>query len=90
METRIRKLAPLAGDLVSTGGAARALGLTGDKLRRAVQRGIVTPAAVTPGGHRRYPADGIRSLLQGHRDRDEHGAASASVTDLSRRRENTA
>ena len=53
-EQRIREMAPLAGDLVGTGGAARALGLTVDKLLRAVQRGLVTPAAFTPGGHRRF------------------------------------
>jgi DNA-binding transcriptional MerR regulator len=51
---RIRTLAPLPGDLVGTGGAARALGLTADKLRRAVNHGTLTPAAVTPGGHRRF------------------------------------
>jgi excisionase family DNA binding protein len=51
---RIRRLAPLPGDLVGTGGAARVLGLTADKLRRAVHQGTVTPAAVTPGGHRRF------------------------------------
>jgi excisionase family DNA binding protein len=53
-EKRIRELAPLAGELVGTGGAARTLGLTADTLRRAVQRGVVTPAAITPGGHRRF------------------------------------
>ena len=53
-EGGIRKLAPLAGELVGTGSAARALGLTVEKLRRAVSRGSVTPATVTPGGHRRF------------------------------------
>jgi len=51
---RIRRLAPLSGEMVGTGGAARALGLTADKLRRAVHHGTVTPATVTPGGHRRF------------------------------------
>jgi DNA-binding transcriptional MerR regulator len=51
---RISSLVPLAGNLVGTGGAARALGLTADRLRRAVIHGTVTPAAVTPGGHRRF------------------------------------
>ena len=60
-ERRIQELAPLAAELVGTGGAARALGLTADKLRRAVQRGIVTPAAVTPGGHRRFAAEELAS-----------------------------
>lgn len=51
---RIHGLAPLSGELVGTGGAARVLGLTADKLRRAVHHGTVTPATVTPGGHRRF------------------------------------
>ena len=60
-EDRIRKLSPLVGELVGTGGAARALGLTAEKLRRAVNRGTVTPAAVTPGGHRRFAAAELAS-----------------------------
>jgi excisionase family DNA binding protein len=55
-ETRIQALGPTASELVGTGPAARTLGLTVDKLRRAVQRGIVTPATITPGGHRRFAA----------------------------------
>jgi hypothetical protein len=51
---RIRKLAPLSGEMVGTGGAARVLGLTADKLRRAVHHGTVTLASLTPGGHRRF------------------------------------
>jgi len=53
-EKRIRALAPHGAHLVGTGGAARALGLSVDTLLRAVQHGAVTPAAVTPGGHRRF------------------------------------
>lgn len=55
-ETRIQALAPDACELVGTGTAARTLGLTVDKLLRAVQRGTVTPATITPGGHRRFAA----------------------------------
>jgi excisionase family DNA binding protein len=55
-ETRIRELAPRVYELVGTGSAARALGLTVNKLLRAVQRGTVSLAAVTPGGHRRFSA----------------------------------
>jgi excisionase family DNA binding protein len=58
-EERIRRLAPLTNDLLRTGGAALALGLTADKLRRAVGRGVVTPASVTPGGHRRFATSDI-------------------------------
>jgi excisionase family DNA binding protein len=53
-ETRIQALAPYACKLVGSGTAARTLGLTVDKLLRAVQRGAVTPATITPGGHRRF------------------------------------
>jgi excisionase family DNA binding protein len=60
-EKRIRKLAPTADDLIGSGGAARALGLTVGKLRRAVQQGTVTPAAITPGGHRRFAAADLSS-----------------------------
>jgi excisionase family DNA binding protein len=55
-EARIRELAPRASEMVGSGAAARTLGLSVDKLRRAVQRGTVSLAAVTPGGHRRFAA----------------------------------
>jgi DNA-binding transcriptional MerR regulator len=79
-ETRIRELAPAASDLVGIGRAARALGLSVDKLRRAVQLGLVTPAAVTPGGHLRFAAADLPSsaLLpdeNGGRQTNGNGAA---------------
>jgi excisionase family DNA binding protein len=58
---RIKRLAPFSGKLMGTGGAARVLGLTADKLRRAVHRGAVTPAVITPGGHRRFAAAELAS-----------------------------
>jgi excisionase family DNA binding protein len=61
-EDRIRKLAPLSMELVGTGGAARVLGLTVGRLRRAVNQGAVTPAAVTPGGHRRFAAADLANV----------------------------
>jgi excisionase family DNA binding protein len=72
-EKRIRELAPHGGHLVSTGGAARAMGLTADKLRRAVHQGSVSPAAVTPGGHRRFDASQLASNGDGTRPVDEQG-----------------
>jgi excisionase family DNA binding protein len=60
-ERRILELAPVAGELVGTGGAARALGLSADKLRRAVNQGTLSPAAVTPGGHRRFATSQLPS-----------------------------
>jgi excisionase family DNA binding protein len=71
-EGRIRKLSPLVGELVGTGGAARALGLTAERLRRAVNRGTLTPAAVTPGGHRRFAAAELVSNGL-HMNGDAHG-----------------
>jgi excisionase family DNA binding protein len=55
-EARIRELAPRACELVGSGAAARTLGLSVDKLRRAVQQGTVSLATTTPGGHRRFAA----------------------------------
>jgi excisionase family DNA binding protein len=55
-EVRIRELAPRAAEMVGSGAAARTLGLSVGKLRRAVQRGTLSPATVTPGGHRRFAA----------------------------------
>ena len=73
---RIHGLAPLAGDLVGTSGAARVLGLTADRLRRAVHQGTVTPAAVTPGGHRRFAtAELASSAMRTNRDGGGNGTA---------------
>jgi excisionase family DNA binding protein len=58
---RIQRLAPFSGELLGTGGAARVLGLTVDKLRRAVHRGTVTPSVITPGGHRRFATAALAS-----------------------------
>jgi excisionase family DNA binding protein len=55
-EVRIKDLAPRAAEMVGSGAAARTLGLSVDKLRRAVQRGTVNLATITPGGHRRFAA----------------------------------
>jgi excisionase family DNA binding protein len=71
-EVRIRELAPLAAELVGTGAAARTLGLSVDKLRRAVQRGSVSLATTTPGGHRRFAAS---ELANGARHSNGNGSA---------------
>ncbi|MHB8588733.1 MAG: helix-turn-helix domain-containing protein [Candidatus Dormibacteraceae bacterium] len=41
-------------ELVGSGEAARLLGVSQPTLNRAVREGRVRPAAVTPGGHRRF------------------------------------
>lgn len=42
------------GDLLTTGQAAALLGVSKPTLVRAVQRGHLRPALVTPGLHRRF------------------------------------
>ena len=61
-EARVRELAPRAYELVGTRDAARVLGLTVDKLLRAVRKGALIPAAITPGGHRRFAAAELPSI----------------------------
>lgn len=43
-------------DLLSSSEAARVLGVSQPTLNRAVREGRVRPAAITPGGHRRFAA----------------------------------
>jgi excisionase family DNA binding protein len=42
------------GELLTTGQAAALLGVSKPTLVRAVQRGLLRPALVTPGLHRRF------------------------------------
>ncbi|MGH4025241.1 MAG: MerR family transcriptional regulator [Pseudonocardiaceae bacterium] len=57
---------------VSTGAAARALGVDIRSLQRWVQRGDIEPDYVTPGGHYRWDVERIRAeLYQRLRDRRE-------------------
>src|SRR5450759_4567103 len=51
LEDRFRR-----ADLVSSKEAARLLGVSQQTLNRAVREGRLRPAAVTPGGHRRFAA----------------------------------
>ena len=83
-ETRIEALAPLASDLVGTGAAARTLGLTVDKLLRAVHNGALIPATITPGGHRRFAAADLPSMalngsLNGSAHANGNGAGHATT-----------
>jgi excisionase family DNA binding protein len=45
--------------LISSSEAARLLGVSQQTLNRAVRDGRVRPAAVTPGGHRRFDSSEI-------------------------------
>jgi excisionase family DNA binding protein len=47
------------GDLIGSSEAARILGVSQQTLNRAVRSGRVRPAAVTPGGHRRFATSDI-------------------------------
>jgi DNA-binding transcriptional MerR regulator len=82
-EIRIRELAPSASRLVGTGVAARALGLSVDKLRRAVQQGTVSLATITPGGHRRFSAADLSrngSVSTGNGSADPHADGESVAT----------
>jgi len=79
-EARIRAVAPNNHELVGTGGAARALGLTVNKLLRAVEKGTVSLATITPGGHRRFAA-GALSMSALHQN--GNGSSADGVGDAS-------
>jgi len=42
------------GDMLTTGEAAALLGVSKPTVVRAIQRGLLRPALVTPGQHRRF------------------------------------
>jgi excisionase family DNA binding protein len=63
-EERIWRMAPGVGLLVGTGGAARLLGLSVERLLKAVQQGTVRPVAITPGGHRRFASWQLLSMAE--------------------------
>jgi excisionase family DNA binding protein len=83
-EESIRRLAPLAMELIGTGETARVLGLTAGRLRRAVHDGTVRLATVTPGGHRRFAATEIASAAfqsgRGRKTNTDHGEAQHAAT----------
>jgi excisionase family DNA binding protein len=50
-------------DLVTSKEAARLLGVSQQTVNRAVREGRLSPAAVTPGGHRRFSPSAIYDSL---------------------------
>ena len=54
------------GRLISTGEAARILGVSQHTVIRAVHHGRLEPDEVTPGGHYRFALQRIRSGLRNH------------------------
>lgn len=57
--------------LVSTGEAARAVGVHVRTLQQWAQQGLVKPAGYTAGGHARWDVDDLLQQLRDQRQRDE-------------------
>jgi excisionase family DNA binding protein len=53
----------MAGKLMSTGEAARELGISARSLARWAQEGLITPALTTAGGHYRFELEDLRAQL---------------------------
>jgi len=59
--------------LISSKDVAARLGVSQATVLRAVARGLLRPALVTPGGHRRFSADEVEAFAEGLQD-DPDGA----------------
>lgn len=57
--------------LVSTGEAAKAIGVGRATLARWWQDGLVTPALVTAGGHARWDIEDLKAQLRARQERDD-------------------
>jgi excisionase family DNA binding protein len=76
----------LEGQLLRTSDVALLFQVSERTVSEWAKRGQI-PSVRTPGGHRRYPAEGIRWLLQESRQSGEREVARAgSVTSFNRRR----
>jgi predicted site-specific integrase-resolvase len=60
-----------ANKLVSTGIAAKAIGVDRGTLVRWWQAALVTPALVTPGGHARWDIDDLKRQLREQQERED-------------------
>jgi len=54
---------PERARLITTGEAARLLGVSQPTLNRAVRRGLLRPTLTTPGGHRRFDRAQLSAAL---------------------------
>ena len=54
---------PDGARLITTGEAARLLGVSQPTLNRAVRRGLLHPTLTTPGGHRRFDSAELSAAL---------------------------
>lgn len=61
----------MAGRLVPTGEAAKAVGVDVRTLQRWVNRGLIEPHGYTAGGHMRWDVDRLRDELRAMQQRDE-------------------
>jgi excisionase family DNA binding protein len=79
----------LEGQLLRTADVATLFQVSERTVSEWAKRGQI-PSVRTPGGHRRYPAEGIRNLLQAGREGGERSPSSSrgsgSVTNLGERR----
>ena len=63
----------------TTGGAARAVGVSSATLTRWAAAGIVTPAERTAGGHYRWDLVSLRAQLRRHRDPGGHDVTAEEI-----------
>jgi excisionase family DNA binding protein len=61
----------MAGRLVTTGEAARELGVTPVTLQRWVHAGLVTPTETTAGGHFRWNIETLREQVRASREQQQ-------------------
>jgi excisionase family DNA binding protein len=54
----------MAERLLSTGQAAKAIGVSPRSLSRWVTEGLIEPTLVTPGGHFRFDLDHLKAQMQ--------------------------
>jgi excisionase family DNA binding protein len=69
----------LEGQLLRTADVATLFQVSERTVSEWAKRGQI-PSVRTPGGHRRYPAEGIRTLLEGGRQRDPQASTVSSGT----------
>lgn len=63
------RLDGVAGELIPTGQAAKALGVSVRTLQQWVRDGIVTPALTTGGGQHRFDLAELKEQLREHAER---------------------
>lgn len=79
----------VGGQLLRTVDVARLFQVSERTVSEWARQGRI-PSVRTPGGHRRYPADQVRRLLEAAEETPERPEEPAPVTDLSTRRSATA